>query len=728
MKHTGRPNKPLVSVIIPCYNYGDRIGRAIESVKNQSYTNWEIIIVDDGSSDGSDKVIERLIQGDERIRLIRQENRGVAFARNRGVFASRGEYICCLDADDAIEPLFLEACVTALEEDQSIAIAYCGLRWIKPDGTTGISAWPGEYNYDEMLQGKNQIPTCNVARRVVWERLGGQRPRYAPYGAGEEDAEMWLRAGAYGFRGRKVTDAPLFVYSWMSGRVSGNRAHKVSDWRGFHPWVKDGKHPLPSAATAKRFSHPARAYDAPLISVIIPLGIGHETLLYNALDSLEAQDMRLWEAIVVCDATLPRFPWTSKDDPQEAFEEFRKAYPYPKYIISEGAARGAGWARNRGAEAARAPALLFLDADDELAPGCLSQMYIASLINPGHIIYSDYLMEVRATPEDVPELERWRIVDYNARTGTLTLLMRAADYDCQRAQAQPQEHNPYHWNLITSLVPKKMHQETGGFDESMTALEDWDYWIRLAMKGYCFKRIAVNLIKYNSSSGTRRLNGASARGEIFEYLKNKYKGEKAMPCACSDSQPNVNTYGGAQQTRQAMQPEGNRRLNTYEERNLMNINDQELILVRYNSANIAPHPIYGAVTGTFYGYRAGGDIFLVHKSDVASFPDLFIAVEQAAPAPRPEPAPPPEAAQPDTDDENEEDITIFDDIDLNDIPITEVSGVSEHAAKMLQDAGIKTAADLMNLGYRGMIALGMRRDRARAIMDGLDVLIMASQA
>ncbi len=222
-----RKHLPLVTVVVPVYNKASTVIRTLSSVANQTLSNLQCIIVNDGSTDRSEAVILDFIKDDPRFRYIKQENRGVAHARNAGVFASSGVFVCCLDADDWIKPEFLEACVIDLEKDPSLGFAYTGLWYVKPNGEEGLSPWPGEFDYDKQLKGQNQIPTCNVSRRIVWERTGGQRQRYAPYGAGEEDAEFWLRACAYGWRAKKVTDVGLFVYSCMSGLLSGNMQHEM---------------------------------------------------------------------------------------------------------------------------------------------------------------------------------------------------------------------------------------------------------------------------------------------------------------------------------------------------------------------------------------------------------------------------------------------------------------------------------------------------------------------
>jgi len=103
---------PLVSVIMPTFNRADTIGRSIRSVQAQTFTDWELIVVDDGSTDNTVALIEGC---DPRLKLIRQENRGTAGARNAGLLASAGSYIAFIDSDDEWLPHHLELCVGFLE-------------------------------------------------------------------------------------------------------------------------------------------------------------------------------------------------------------------------------------------------------------------------------------------------------------------------------------------------------------------------------------------------------------------------------------------------------------------------------------------------------------------------------------------------------------------------------------------------------------------------------------
>ncbi len=123
-------NKPLISVVIPNYNYGRYLGTAIDSVLNQSYCPFEILVVDDGSTDHSDVVLAAY--GD-RIRWFKQQNQGVSVARNLGIQESRGEFVAFLDADDIWHPLKLERQM-ALMGNSTVGMVYCGRQIIDESG------------------------------------------------------------------------------------------------------------------------------------------------------------------------------------------------------------------------------------------------------------------------------------------------------------------------------------------------------------------------------------------------------------------------------------------------------------------------------------------------------------------------------------------------------------------------------------------------------------------
>jgi glycosyltransferase involved in cell wall biosynthesis len=611
---------PTVGIVIPSYNYADQVGRAIESAVKQDYEHIPmIVVVDDGSDD--DGETERVVKGmideystkDRRIIYHRQTNQGVANARNNGIRLCNTKYVACLDADDAIDPRFVRACIPDLESNPSLGIAYTGLYAIQPDGNEGLSPWPDDYDYDKQLRRQNQVPTCCVFRKEMWRRLGGYKQKYAPMGAGSEDAEFWLRAGAYGWDAKKVTTAGLFIYSWQSGRVSGNPDYREVDWLSYHPWAKDGDHPFASLATPKHISHPVRQYDEPVVSVVIPVGEGHEKNLMEALDSLEAQNERRWEVIVVHDS--------NSTAAHKLLDEILVAYPYVRLVRTNGK-YGAGYARNRGAEIARARLLLFLDADDNLFPNALDEMINTWQANHA-IVYTDYVGKATINPEEAEKYqERGVLLHYDAKTNDAVIRHRAADFDCSRAVEQP-TREMYLWNLITSLVPKAWHDEIGGFDENMESWEDWDYWIRMARHGKCFVHLTDPLVVYRFYTGNRRHAGLQVAKSLIEYLRSKYdKDGVIMPCNCSGKKVSIGSNPRATIASQARQVT-----------NTQDLQDNDMVRIIYDSPKRGGHKVIGASTGINYGYRSGGDRFFVHENDIAAMPNLFRNIQSHVDAP-----------------------------------------------------------------------------------------------
>jgi glycosyltransferase involved in cell wall biosynthesis len=115
--------RPLVSVIVPTYNYGHYIADALESILAQTMSDFEVVVVDDGSTDDTPAVLARLT--DPRLRVFRQANAGTAVARNRGRAEAGGRYITWLDADDTWQPTFLERHLLVLEAEPELGFSFC---------------------------------------------------------------------------------------------------------------------------------------------------------------------------------------------------------------------------------------------------------------------------------------------------------------------------------------------------------------------------------------------------------------------------------------------------------------------------------------------------------------------------------------------------------------------------------------------------------------------------
>lgn len=193
-----------VSVIIPCYNCGQYLNDAIESVKKQTFSDWEIIVIDDGSTDQETINILSTLPCDNRIKLIQQGNNGPAYARNTGISQAKGELILPLDADDTISPYYMEEAVPLFEKNDNLGIVYC--RAQKFGKETGEWILPS-YSAQNMAF-DNVIFVSAFFKKSDWELVGGF-PNYAYFGL--EDYAFWLRLLRLGREVYKI-DKILFNY------------------------------------------------------------------------------------------------------------------------------------------------------------------------------------------------------------------------------------------------------------------------------------------------------------------------------------------------------------------------------------------------------------------------------------------------------------------------------------------------------------------------------------
>lgn len=217
---------PLISVIIPSYNYAKYLPECIESVRAQSYPAWEAVIVDDGSSDGTEQIAPALIANDPRISYFRKENGGVSKARNFGIQHSRGEYILPLDADDLLAPTALEDLCKALRNDPESGFAYCGLenyRGLPSD----VAEWYPGYFLRSRIVDENLSACSALWRRSLFE--AGVQYRQVLY----EDWDLWLQIVARGFRGAYVPK-PLLKY-----RIHRLGRHTLNKHRYFQAYLQE---------------------------------------------------------------------------------------------------------------------------------------------------------------------------------------------------------------------------------------------------------------------------------------------------------------------------------------------------------------------------------------------------------------------------------------------------------------------------------------------------------
>ncbi len=203
------------TVVMAAYNAAATIDQAIASVLAQTWRDFELIVIDDGSTDDTAKRVSRYAAADRRVRLYRQANAGPARARNVGIELARGRYVSILDSDDLWLPEYLELMVGALEAAPEAAFAYT-LAWVMEVASNRIrrETWPVRLpsippGADQLLHAlilENFVYSSTTIRHEVLSRVGG----YDPWVAVAEDYELWLRIAAAGGDAVQVS-RPLVV-------------------------------------------------------------------------------------------------------------------------------------------------------------------------------------------------------------------------------------------------------------------------------------------------------------------------------------------------------------------------------------------------------------------------------------------------------------------------------------------------------------------------------------
>jgi glycosyltransferase involved in cell wall biosynthesis len=178
-------NNPIISVIVPCYNQAEYLNECLESVVKQSYDDWECIIVNDGSTDDTDIIVQEWLERDKRFKYIKIKNGGVCNARNKGIDLAAGVYILPLDADDKIGEDYLKLAIKRLVENPTLKVVYCNAEKF---GTHNRTWKLKPYSISNLA--KDSMIFCSaVYRKRDWERIGGYDVNMVE---GLEDWEFWI--------------------------------------------------------------------------------------------------------------------------------------------------------------------------------------------------------------------------------------------------------------------------------------------------------------------------------------------------------------------------------------------------------------------------------------------------------------------------------------------------------------------------------------------------------
>ena len=558
---------PDITVIIPNHNYEHYLSECVLSVLRQDTKRQvEIIVINDkcDTPHKSDNLLQDLhntphMSNNITLDWIHVDFGSVAKTRNHGIKTlAQGKYIMCLDADDQLaNPNVLDTLADALDQNEDIGIAYGKLAVFKgnlQENGAMVSGFPDKYIAQNQIEGRNQIPSCCLFRKEAYLATGGYRQYLEP----AEDAGLWTLMALYGYAGALVTDAVTTFYRMHEQSLS----HAVRTGEQIHPtyWQLHGasktkRYPFACVVEPKYMSsHPVYNYDTPEVSVIIPVGKGHENHVIRAVDSVMGQTFWNWECIVVNDTGH------SLELPQKWAR-----------VMGTGGSKGSGYARNFGTRYARGHYVVYLDADDKLEPEYIEKCLILAKAT-GKYIYTDWFRRDRT----IHRAENYRQDDIIAMIGI---------------------------HAVTMLIEKDLVLELGGFDENLTAWEDADLIMHLAIEGYCGQRLPEPLFEYDYDSGFRREFGVANKDELLDVVKSKYgdymRGEKPM-CKCKQK---------PSKTVDVDIPSG------------------EIVEVMIVDGADGAMPIVGAVTKTRYGSHSKGSVFQMYADDARAYPDKFKAVD-----------------------------------------------------------------------------------------------------
>jgi glycosyltransferase involved in cell wall biosynthesis len=200
---------PEISIIVPTYNRAKYLSNCIESVINQTFKDWELILIDDGSNDDTFDIINPFLQKHENIRYLKHKNRKMGFSRNAGIQASFGKYITFLDSDDQYKENHLESRLEYMKANPEVDFISGGF---ETEGERLVADYyqPGKYiNLEECAVGG----TFFVKRHVLFELKGFQDMPYA------EDTDLWERAEKK-FKTAKIYEPRTYLYTKSEDSVS----------------------------------------------------------------------------------------------------------------------------------------------------------------------------------------------------------------------------------------------------------------------------------------------------------------------------------------------------------------------------------------------------------------------------------------------------------------------------------------------------------------------------
>lgn len=215
---TPQGDTPAISILIPVYNVEAYLSRCLDSILQQTYTHWECILINDGSLDSSGQICDEYAKRDPRIRVIHQENSGVAVVRNRLIEEAQGEWLAFVDGDDWVEPHYLQALISLQQQTQADIVSYGHIKHFATFTRESCETFSGTGSEACLLTIQDSLTHFLWSRLISRQLLQDNNIRCVPHQDGAEDLVLLCLATYYA---KKVVCAPDIIYHY-------NRYHMQS--------------------------------------------------------------------------------------------------------------------------------------------------------------------------------------------------------------------------------------------------------------------------------------------------------------------------------------------------------------------------------------------------------------------------------------------------------------------------------------------------------------------
>ncbi|WP_338744781.1 glycosyltransferase [Pseudomonas putida] len=480
--------EPLLSVVIPTYNYGRYLAQCVQSVLDQDVDDIEILVLDNASTDDTPQVMAAFADN-PRVRYIRNRyNYGPGYNWRNGLRVAQGRYFTFLSADDYFNPGHLSSLLPMLESQPQVAVGYTSIRWVDGAGQALNQPRHPGYRNGDYLGGRNEVadlliydsymtPSAVIYRREVFCRVWNPSNSY---GAGDWEMVVQMAESHPDFA---YVDAPGVSYRWhgeqyssqfyasseplmghlaiVEGVFERNAQHHLHGRErevaahlkrrlDLYPGEQESELGARARLLCERLEQQARQQEQTLFSIILTT-YNRPELLRDALNSVGQQSFKDFEVILV-------------NDNGDSVEALLGGYDFPITYIRQGRNRGPAAARNTALRLAHGHYVVYLDDDDLFLPGHLAALAKALEAHPDSVVYTDAVF-----------------IQETIAAGKRTEVAREHRYPHDAFCRERLLVNNY-IPVNTFACPRALALAVGDFDESLAGLEDWDFLMRLSAR------------------------------------------------------------------------------------------------------------------------------------------------------------------------------------------------------------------------------------------------------